>query len=912
MSDQPVVWKHIGLRGEAVGSFVCEDNRIVWKSAITGGTDEVSMSTTRAIPAKALKKAFWTVIGKAGYLRIVTTGEGSLKTEYRFDGFPLNDMELLNKNLEKRYKLSLQPLNLSASGSQYGLTNVARKSLIFRHCVLDEMNEEGQEFEPRAEDEMMSLDLGEVSQCVLPGNNRNEIEVQFPESDTVEAGTDQLVSIRIYIPPDPDADPADKEASTAAELLQQEIMASASIRKTTGDVLVSFPQDVGTFLTPRGRYAIELYDVSFRMRGQKYDYKIKYDDINRLFLLPKPDELHMSFVIALDKPIRQGQQRYPCLVLQVSKQPDEVTVNLDQATLEKEYGGELQPVMRGALSNLIAKTFKLIARKKVFIPGKFANTSQQACVKCAVRANEGLLYPLEKQFVFIHKPAILVRFNEVESVEFQRYAGGQGSTRNFDLCVNLKNSVTGGAGTGTVKEYIFSGIDRTDYAGLYNFLSGKKIPIKNLEGIGETTAVAVPVYNEDEIYGGPDDGHNEDSEDEDFDEAAAVAEEKAEGSEESEEDVDDDELGSEIDDDLDSDLEDIRKKQGAGSQKSPKKQSKPKKEEDDGDSDGDDKNKKRKKPKKDPKAPKKPQSAYVLFVTKMRSKIKDENPDLSFGELSKLVAEKFKSLSEAERKKYEDLADAEKQRYKTEMASYEPPDDGDGSDGGDDKPTNKKAKKDPNAPKRAKSAYMFYSNAIRDKMKEKNPDASFAELGKLIGSAWKALGDEEKQKYERMATGDKQRYKNEMEDYTPPKGTTGGTTKQKGSPKKKKKDPNAPKQAQNAFFLFAQEMRPKVKQENPQMSTSDIGKKMGQLFKDLSSEAREKYERKADIEKQRYKREMEAYNKSKSQVGKDKDDDEEDSSSEEEEKKQKAKPKAKAKEPSSEDTDDDSASDDDD
>ena len=29
-------------------------------------------------------------------------------------------------------------------------------------------------------------------QCVLPGTNRNEIELQFPESDAVEAGTDQL------------------------------------------------------------------------------------------------------------------------------------------------------------------------------------------------------------------------------------------------------------------------------------------------------------------------------------------------------------------------------------------------------------------------------------------------------------------------------------------------------------------------------------------------------------------------------------------------------------------------------------------------------------------------------------------------------------------------------------------------
>jgi hypothetical protein len=93
------------------------------------------------------------------------------------------------------------------------------------------------------------IDLAEVSQCVLPGNNRNEIEAQFPESDTIEAGTDQLVAIRMYIPPDPDADPADKEAPTAAELTQQRIMQTANIRKTTGDVLVSFEQQKGAFLT---------------------------------------------------------------------------------------------------------------------------------------------------------------------------------------------------------------------------------------------------------------------------------------------------------------------------------------------------------------------------------------------------------------------------------------------------------------------------------------------------------------------------------------------------------------------------------------------------------------------------------------------------------------------------------------
>lgn len=461
-------------------------------------------------------------------------------------------------------------------------------------------------------------------------------------------------------------------------------MQTANIRKTTGDVIVSFPQSKGTFLTPRGRYGVELYDYFLRMRGQKYDYKIKYDDISRLFLLPKPDEVTMAFVIALDKPIRQGQQRYQYLVMQASKEPDEVTINLDEDTLQSEYGGELQPVMRGSLSNLVAKCFKVISKKKVFIPGKFANANQQACVKCAVRANEGLLYPLEKQFVFIHKPPILVRFNEVESVEFQRYAGGQGSTRNFDLCVNLKTSVTGGS----VKDYTFSGIDRSDYAGLYNFLSSKKIPIKNLQesGLFEEARPSAPVYNEDEIYGGPDlDAGEEGSEDGSYGDDAAAADERA-ADDDSEEDMDDEEMGSEIDDDLDSDLEEARKKG---------KRSKKARSNDDDDDDEEEaspkkKQKRKKKGKKDPNAPKRAMSAYMLYANSSRSQVVTDNPDASFGEITKIIAKGYKEMSTDERATWDVKASNDKERYQGEMEDYSAPENSDES--GADTPKGKKGK----------------------------------------------------------------------------------------------------------------------------------------------------------------------------------------------------------------------------
>ena len=40
----------------------------------------------------------------------------------------------------------------------------------------------------------------------------------------------------------------------------------------------------------------------------------------------------------------------------------------------------------------------------------------------------------------------------------------------------------------------------------------------------------------------------------------------------------------------------------------------------------------------------------------------------------------------------------------------------------------RKTKKDPNAPKRALSAYMFFSQDWRERIKTENPDAGFGEL----------------------------------------------------------------------------------------------------------------------------------------------------------------------------------------
>lgn len=74
-------------------------------------------------------------------------------------------------------------------------------------------------------------------------------------------------------------------------------------------------------------------------------------------------------------------------------------------------------------------------------------------------------------------------------------------------------------------------------------------------------------------------------------------------------------------------------------------------------------------------------------------------------------------------------------------------------------------KKDPNAPKRSLSAYMFFANENRDIVRAENPGITFGEVGRMLGDKWKALTDEDKEPYNSKAAVDKKRYEKEKAEY---------------------------------------------------------------------------------------------------------------------------------------------------
>lgn len=72
----------------------------------------------------------------------------------------------------------------------------------------------------------------------------------------------------------------------------------------------------------------------------------------------------------------------------------------------------------------------------------------------------------------------------------------------------------------------------------------------------------------------------------------------------------------------------------------------------------------------DPNAPKRGLSAYMFFANEQRENVREENPGITFGQVGKLLGERWKALNDKQRAPYEAKAAADKKRYEDEKQAY--------------------------------------------------------------------------------------------------------------------------------------------------------------------------------------------------------------------------------------------------
>ncbi|XP_049779320.1 FACT complex subunit Ssrp1 isoform X1 [Schistocerca cancellata] len=603
-----------------LGRLKLTDQHIIFKNSKTGKVEQINASDLELVNWQRL-------VGSWGIRLFLKNG-----ILHRFAGFKEAEQEKVAKFFSSNYKKDMLEKELSLKGWNWGTAKFSGAVLSF----------------DVGSNTAFEIPLNNVSQCTT---GKNEVTLEFHQNDDAPVS---LMEMRFHIPSSEMAGDIDP-----VEAFHQNVMKQASVISLSGDAITTFKEI--QCLTPRGRYDIKIFQSFFQLHGKTFDYKIPMSTVLRLFVLPHKDSRQMFFVVSLDPPIKQGQTRYHYLVFQFGQEED-ITVELpiSEEELQEKYEGKLSKEMTGPTYEILGKVMKAIVNRKITTPGNFVGHSGTPAISCSYKAAAGYLYPLERGFIYVHKPPVHIRFEEIVSVNFARSGGG---TRSFDFEIETKSSVV----------HTFSSIEKDEYGKLFDFITAKKLRVKNR---GKSDKLS---YAED--FG---DSDQEDEPDAYLARVKAEAEERDDegGGESDESSTDEDFKPNEVESDVaeeydsnpspsdseeDSDEASDKEKKKEKKEEKEKKEKPPKKAK----TVSEKPRKKREKKEKDENKPKRPATAFMMWLNASREKIKADNPGIAVTEIAKKGGEMWRELKD--KSEWEAKAAKAKEEYNKAMKEYKPP-----------------------------------------------------------------------------------------------------------------------------------------------------------------------------------------------------------------------------------------------
>jgi structure-specific recognition protein 1 len=189
---------------------------------------------------------------------------------YRFDGFQESDFQKVSDFVAKYYKKTLEKSDLSIKGWNWGKPNFIGDTLSFEadgKCAFE-------------------IPLKNVSNTNI---SKNEAILQFHQNEDASVS---LMEIRFHVP----SAGTENDADPAQEFIDK-VLSRADIKSASDADAICALTELNC-ITPRGRYDVKFFTDFVDFHGKTFDYKISYDHILRLFLLPHKDGRQMYFVVS--------------------------------------------------------------------------------------------------------------------------------------------------------------------------------------------------------------------------------------------------------------------------------------------------------------------------------------------------------------------------------------------------------------------------------------------------------------------------------------------------------------------------------------------------------------------------------------------------------------------------------------
>jgi len=431
-------------RGER-GDFNCAPDHIVFK----GPAGEKAK-----VMKDQIKTVEWYSVRKQVY-QVTVFFTDKKKTPLKFQGFSQNHKEQLERYVTGDLGKLFNSRNKCLDGANFGKFRLKSGELQYRSTN---------------DDLVASLGYNSLQDAVLQG--KNEIGLLFKPTQIRD---EEMVSeMRIVVPDiveDNEDDDLKQDVGEAAQEFLRLLKNKAKLNVDEGDVFAEFGSI--SFRAPRGKFQVKFFPKGRHMNlFNKSSTNIKYDAISKLFLFQQPNG-NYALVLALNLPFRQGVTEYRYLIMDF-KEGETCELNLEGHELSdyKVNGKQLlQEDMKGNTHSIVSKLLLALAQVKIYTSRSFKSSQDLSCVRCSIKGFEGLLYPLERSFFFIHKPTHYIKHNAIKSVAF-KYDDQQSTSRGFDFIIKLRDG----------NNFVFNGIHKKEIGPIFRMVE-KKLRVERLEKV---------------------------------------------------------------------------------------------------------------------------------------------------------------------------------------------------------------------------------------------------------------------------------------------------------------------------------------------------------------------------------------------------------------------------------------------
>jgi len=285
----------------------------------------------------------------------------------------MGDHDRLQAHFSKHYSVALAKKDLCLSGWSWGSYELTERQM---RLHID--GALGFEFP-----------LKELSQVTSGSGRAPDLVLEFHGTGEAEAGEEMIHEMRLQLPQG--QEPSVEDLCTE---LREKTGATAA-----GEAITLIP-DIPV-VAPRGRHDLEFFAEAVKIRGKTQTYTVQYRTVARLFLLQRPEEDLVDFVIGLSQPIRAGTTSCWWLVLSIDKSRELAPIiNLPNETLDK-FG--LKSGVPQQVYGTVVRLFQHLSGKAVVAPTKdFDSPNKASCVRCCFKTNPGYL-PYEEVVALHHQ-----------------------------------------------------------------------------------------------------------------------------------------------------------------------------------------------------------------------------------------------------------------------------------------------------------------------------------------------------------------------------------------------------------------------------------------------------------------------------------------------------------------------------